>query len=186
MRPRSQYLPVRKEEKPVAIDHCRQPVRHHDHRFPLHLLDPLNGTDADLDIIRDIGTIQAANAIQFRERAVLIIRAVRQEFAFRLFPKRLGVHQEQNTLHFPVFQKTIACCDRRKSLPRAGRHLHQRLWPIIRKRSIQILNGLDLALPEASSIEGREIGADFQLHGFRVYKCQGVSEYIACGFLRHK
>ena len=45
---------------------------------------PLNGADADLDVIGDIGAVQAANTVKLGKGAVVVIRRIGKEFPLRL------------------------------------------------------------------------------------------------------
>ena len=45
---------------------------------------PLNGADADLDVIGDIGAVQAANTVKLGKEAVVVIRRIGKEFPLRL------------------------------------------------------------------------------------------------------
>ena len=46
---------------------------------------PLNGADADLNVIGDIGAVQAANTVKLGKGAVVVIRRIGKEFPLRLF-----------------------------------------------------------------------------------------------------
>ena len=48
---------------------------------------PLNGADADLDVIGDIGAVQAANTVKLGKGAVVVIRRIGKEFSLRLLAK---------------------------------------------------------------------------------------------------
>ena len=84
---------------------------------------PLNGADADLDVIGDIGAVQAANTVKLGKGAVVVIRRIGKEFPLRLFAQRFGVYKEQDALHLAELQQAVCRRDRRKGLACAGCHL---------------------------------------------------------------
>ena len=123
---------------------------------PQNRVHPLDGADAHLHILGDVGTFQPPHPIDFRKRTVIVVGAVGQEFPFRLFAQSLGVHQKENPVDLGVFQQAIYRRDGRKGLARAGGHLDQCSGAIAGERALQIFDGRNLTASKAGGIEGRK------------------------------
>ena len=72
----------------------------------------------------DISAIQAANAIELRERTVVIVWRVGQELPLCLLAQRFGIHQKQDASHSAELEQAIRCRDCGEGLARVRRHLH--------------------------------------------------------------
>ena len=118
---------------------------------------PLNGAYAHLHILGNIGVFQAADAVNLRKRAVVIVGAVGQKFPLGLFAQTFGVYQEQHTVDFGIFQQTVHRCNGGKSLAGTGGHLHKSSGAVFGKRTLQILNGCDLTAAEPGSVKRWEM-----------------------------
>ena len=92
-------------------------------------------------------------AINLREGTVIICRSVCQEFALCLLAKTFRIHEEKNTVHFSVFQKSVCCSNSRKCLSRARCHLHQSLGAVISKGFIKIFDSCYLTFAESSRVK---------------------------------
>ena len=97
------------------------------------------------------------NAVDLRKRPGIITGTVGQEFAFCLFAKAAGIHQEEDAVHLAILQKPIDRCDGSERLACAGRHLNECAGLVVGEGSVQILNGGNLTLAKPRCIQGRKM-----------------------------
>ena len=115
---------------------------------------PLDGADVDLRISRHPGGFQAVHAVDVGKWPGIVVGDIGQELPLRLLPQTFGVHQEQNTVHLPEFQKAIGGGDGGKGLTGSGGHLHQCLRPVFSERAVQLADGTNLAVTKAGGVKG--------------------------------
>ena len=123
--------------------------------IPRH--DALDGADADLNVIGDVRTVQAADTIELCEGTGVVVGRVSQELPLCLFSQGFGIHQEQDASHSAELEQAIRCRDCGEGLARARRHLHQCFGPILSKGSIQVPDRGDLAATESGGVKRREM-----------------------------
>ena len=108
---------------------------------------------ADLNTIGNIRRFESMYTVNLRERTVIIRWSICQEFTFCLLAKTFRIHEEKNTVHFSVFQKSVCCGNSRKCFSRARCHLHQRFRTVIGKGFVKIFNSGYLTFTESRRIK---------------------------------
>ncbi len=116
----------------------------------------LDGTDADLAVPGDEGRFQPLDVVEFREFPVVVIGHIGHEFLLGLFAEVLGVYEKEDAPGVSVFEQPVDRSDGSIGLAGAGRHLNERARAVILEGCLKLLNGIDLARPEARGVQVRK------------------------------
>jgi len=117
----------------------------------------LDGADAHLAVLGDVGRLEPLHVVQLGEFAVIVERGKGHHFLLGLLAEVLGVDQEQHALGMRVFEQAIDGSDGGVGLACAGRHLDQRSRPVVLERFFQIGDGAFLAVAQAQFAGGQVI-----------------------------
>src|ERR1019366_1454308 len=79
------------------------------------------------------------------------------ELVERLLAQVVPVHEEENAPGIGVLDEPVAEVDGGESLAAAGRHLHQRTKAVGGERLIEVLDALDLYLPQMADVQRRHL-----------------------------
>jgi hypothetical protein len=119
-----------------------------------HGVQALNGRDADPG-----GGVQCVRAeplddVLLGELEVVVGRDVLLEFLERLVAQVAAVHQEEHSPCSGEFDEPVDKADGGVRLARTGGHLDQGAGPVLDQRPLQVLDCLDLGLPQTLCNEG--------------------------------
>jgi hypothetical protein len=118
---------------------------------------PLDGGDADLGVGRDVGRGEAGDGVEFGELAVVVGGHVGEELLLGLLAEVAGVHEEEHAADAGVLEQAVDRRDGGEGLARAGGHLDEGAGLGGLEGSVEVGDGVDLAVAQAGGVDRRKI-----------------------------